>query len=94
MGLFDYTHALVRHVPLSFSNALSMEVPEEPIDVALAKSQKAAYNDALRKVFRENLIEIQADESCPDCCFIEDTCVIINNTVRMRIIETDNHIIK
>ncbi len=69
--------ALVREIPASFSDALCAQAPEHPIDIALARSQHAAYVAALQVagVRVETLI---ADEAHPDCVFVEDTAVIVD----------------
>jgi dimethylargininase len=71
--------ALVRDVPSSFSQALSAAPPDPPIDPALAREQHAAYVAALRACGAEVSV-LAADESCPDCCFIEDTAVVFEKT--------------
>lgn len=40
--------AIVRQVPETFANALSMEKPSAPINVELAKQQHAAYVNVLK----------------------------------------------
>jgi dimethylargininase len=67
--------ALVREVPSSFTRALSMAAPSSPIDVALAREQHLGYQRALRS-FNTEIMVIPADETCPDCVFVEDTAVI------------------
>ncbi len=69
------TLAIVRGVPASFSRALAAAVPPEPIDVDRARRQHADYLAALRTCGAE-VVELPADESLPDCCFIEDTAVV------------------
>jgi len=69
--------ALVREIPESFTRALSAQVPSSPIDVALARSQHAAYVAALG-ASGVAVETIAADEACPDCCFVEDTAVIVD----------------
>lgn len=70
--------ALTRSIPSSFSQALCAVAPEQPIDVARARAQHAAYCAALAAagVAVETLAE---DEACPDCCFVEDTAVIVGD---------------
>jgi len=80
--------ALVRAVPASFVDALCASRPVESgglggrtapqIDVALARSQHAAYTAALRAcgVAVELL---PADDACPDCVFVEDTAVVVGD---------------
>lgn len=68
--------ALVRPLPASFAQALSEKPPITPIDLALAQHQHQAYVSALRSAVGEVVVVDAADE-CPDCCFIEDTVVIV-----------------
>lgn len=67
--------ALVRAVPASYARCLR----ESPvaIDVARAREQHAAYLAALRDAGVE-LLELPADEAHPDCCFVEDTAVLVD----------------
>ncbi len=67
--------ALVRGVPASFPRALSATAPAEPIDVAVARTQHAAYRDALAAM-GARVTFLVPDEACPDCVFIEDTAVV------------------
>lgn len=68
--------ALARSIPSSFSSALCAEVPAHPIDVALARTQHAAYCAALAACGAT--VEVLAgEEACPDSCFIEDTAVVV-----------------
>ena len=67
--------AIVREVPSSFVDAISMSPAK--IDVVLAREQHAAYRDALVACGAEVEV-VAADEACPDCCFVEDTAVIAN----------------
>jgi dimethylargininase len=70
------TTAIVRDLPLSFFRALTMHAPSAPIDVDLARRQHDAYVEALRGLLPQ-VVKLPADESLPDCCFIEDTAVVI-----------------
>jgi dimethylargininase len=67
--------ALVRPVPSSFSAALSALPPDPPISVSGAQSEHAAYASGLAWLGLD-VGTVAADESCPDCCFIEDTAVL------------------
>ncbi len=69
------TVAIVRAVPSSFAAALAAVPPDPPIDVARARAQHADYVAALRGLGVQ-VIELPADEACPDCVFVEDTAVI------------------
>ena len=67
--------AFVRGVPSSFPRALVASAPAQPIDVAIARNQHAAYRDALAAMGARVTFLIP-DENCPDCVFIEDTAVV------------------
>jgi dimethylargininase len=47
------------------------------IDVARAQKQHQTYQQLLRSLGID-VIEIPADHRCPDCCFIEDTSLILD----------------
>lgn len=72
-------YALVRGLSNSFAHALSMEAPEEAIDVERAKAQHAHYTRCLAEHVAE-LLELPAEEQYPDCCFIEDTVIVVGST--------------
>ncbi|KAG0612001.1 hypothetical protein M758_7G182600 [Ceratodon purpureus] len=70
--------AIVRGVPDSFCDALSMTPPPQPVDLERARLQHAVYVDVLKDLVQE-VIELPADNKYPDCPFIEDTAVVIGN---------------
>ena len=67
--------ALVRAVPTAYRDCLR----ERPaaIDVPRAREQHAAYLAALRAAGL-TIDLLPADEAHPDCCFVEDTAVILD----------------
>lgn len=68
---------LLREIPNSFSQALSMRAPSSPIDVWVARQQHVAYRSVFTAAgYQETLVP--ADEDCPDCVFVEDTAVIVD----------------
>jgi dimethylargininase len=68
--------AVVREVPDSFANALTMG--ERPVlDVAQAREQHASYREMLADAGYDVTV-VPADEDCPDCPFIEDTAVVLD----------------
>lgn len=68
--------AMVREVPDSFVQALTMG--DRPVlDVERARSQHAAYRGMLTEAGYD-LTVVAADESCPDCPFIEDAAVVLD----------------
>jgi len=70
--------ALVRGVPESFARALTATVPDPPLDVARARAQHDGYVAALAAV-GVTIVRVPADEACPDCCFIEDTAIVVGD---------------
>jgi len=74
------TYALVRDLADSFEESLKLNPPPIPIDLKLAKQQHETYIDLL-KMLIPNVIRINADENHPDCNFIEDTAIIVGDTV-------------
>ncbi len=72
------SHALVRGVPGTFDRAIQPPGRHEPIDVARARGEHHSYCRALRDLGL-SLIEIDADDRYPDCCFVEDTAVVLSD---------------
>ncbi|MBA2538558.1 MAG: dimethylargininase [Deltaproteobacteria bacterium] len=70
--------AVVRAVPTSFANALCANPPPEPIYLGAARAQHTLYCTALLEC-GVKLIRVPADEDHPDCCFVEDTAVVVGN---------------
>jgi dimethylargininase len=50
-----------------------------PIDVGLAREQHATYCAVLEKLGIE-LVRLDPDDRYPDCCFVEDTAVVVGDT--------------
>src|SRR5258707_6216462 len=69
--------AILRSIPASFANALAAVRPEPPIDAVLARKQHAAYQAAL-EACGVRVEVIAADETCPDCCFVEDAAGVVD----------------
>jgi dimethylargininase len=67
--------ALTRAVSDRFAEAISALAPVEPIDVARARTQHAAYLDALRALGAE-VVVLDGEPAYPDSVFIEDTAVV------------------
>lgn len=67
--------AIVREVSASFADALTMAPLAEPIDLARARAQHAAYVAALR-LAGADVIVLPAEDAMPDACFVEDCAVI------------------
>jgi dimethylargininase len=69
-------------VPTSFARALSIAPPDPPIDVDRARAQHLGYLAAL-EASGLVIIRMADDDSCPDCCFVEDTAVIAGGVALM-----------
>lgn len=70
--------ALVRLLPSSFDSCVRSGDAE--IDVAAAQEQHVAYWKLLEELGID--VEIrEEDESLPDCCFVEDTAVVLDDWV-------------
>ncbi|XP_078615904.1 N(G),N(G)-dimethylarginine dimethylaminohydrolase 1-like [Branchiostoma floridae x Branchiostoma japonicum] len=85
-----FTRALVRQIPDSIRDqSEGVKVYQEdafyqtlqkhePIDVAKARKDHARYTQTLRDLGLDVTV-LPADESTPDCPFVEDTCVVVGN---------------
>lgn len=76
---YYYTHALVRGLPATFEDSLKLEPPPEPIDMAKTHEQHEEYARLLRDLV-PSVINVAADNACPDCVFIEDAVIIVDET--------------
>ncbi|XP_068600033.1 N(G),N(G)-dimethylarginine dimethylaminohydrolase 1 [Brachionichthys hirsutus] len=75
-----YTHAIVRGIPASLAeNALRTHAGEE-VDLAEAQREEEAYVEVLRAKLGLEVVELPADESLPDCVFVEDAAVVCGDT--------------
>ncbi|PNH11774.1 N(G),N(G)-dimethylarginine dimethylaminohydrolase 1 [Tetrabaena socialis] len=77
MPTINVTHALCRGLASTFEEALQLEPPPEPINVVKARAQHDDYTALLRQLGVE-VLELPGDDACPDCVFIEDTALVIN----------------
>jgi dimethylargininase len=68
--------ALLRDVPDSFRDCVTRRLADPPLDPRRARRQHAGYRTALETGgFCTRLLP--ADEAHPDCCFIEDTAILL-----------------
>lgn len=80
MEPFTHEYALVcRRVPASLVDGLSMD-EHEPIDLTKATQSHEAYKTCLRENGLK-LIEVDFDDSYPDCVFVEDLAVAVGNRI-------------
>jgi dimethylargininase len=57
---------------------LKQHPPLVPIDVQLAKKQHQAYLQIINELV-PHVIQVEPDERHPDCCFIEDTAIVLKD---------------
>jgi dimethylargininase len=69
--------ALMRGVPPTLARCELSFREREPIDLERAAAQHAAYATLLRDLGLE-VVELPADLDFPDCCFVEDTAVVLD----------------
>jgi len=75
---FTYGSAIVKRLSPLFAASAVRHDTSVVIDQSIAEAQHAAYVDALRTVIPQ-VIELPADPDSPDCCFIEDTAVVVGD---------------
>lgn len=69
------SRALVREIPDSYAAALGQAPGAPAIDVGRARAQHAAYRAALGRLGLSVTV-LPADETLPDCCFVEDVAIV------------------
>ena len=70
------THAITRAVGTALGDCALTFLDREPIDLARAEAQHAAYNESLRRAGA--IVEVvPADAALPDSVFLEDTAVVL-----------------
>ncbi|MEE3276425.1 MAG: arginine deiminase family protein, partial [Candidatus Thermoplasmatota archaeon] len=72
--------AIVRGVPDSYLQATARYFGSGPTDVSDARRQHSAYIAALRG-FGVDVTELGPDEEHPDCIFVEDLAIVLDNRV-------------
>lgn len=69
--------AVTREIPRSLERCELTHLAREPIDYERAVAQHEAYCAALAGA-GVTVIRLPADEAHPDCCFVEDTAVVVD----------------
>ena len=72
----------MRGVPDSLGDCELTFLEREPIDLDRARAQHAAYATLLRELGLE-VVEIPPDPAFPDCCFVEDVAVVLDELAVM-----------
>jgi len=75
-SVIDTPVAFVRGVAASFASALTAKPADPPLSVELAAAQHAGYVAAL-DAGGYTVVRVEPDDALPDCCFIEDTAVVL-----------------
>ena len=70
--------AITRAVSPAFAECELSFVAREPIDLALAHVQHAAYNQVLRSAGCE-VMQLPAEPAFPDSVFVEDTAIVLDD---------------
>lgn len=71
--------AVVRGVSGNYDQCIKEDGVNSSIDIQLAMEQHQIYCQTLQQLGLE-LIRIDADDRLPDCCFVEDTAIIVGET--------------
>ncbi|XP_053178778.1 N(G),N(G)-dimethylarginine dimethylaminohydrolase 1 [Scomber japonicus] len=79
MAGFHYTHAIVRGVPASLAKG-ALRMSQAEVDLAGARREHEAYVEVLKTKVGLEVVELPADESFPDCVFVEDAAVVCGDT--------------
>ncbi len=74
--------AIVREISPRLSECELTHMDREPIDVDRARAQHAEYVQTLRDLGC-HVIELPASEEHPDCVFVEDTVVVLDDVAIM-----------
>lgn len=74
------THAVVRALPESFTHHALRRAKGDEVDFARAERQHQLYVDVLGSKLGLQVVTLPADESLPDCMFVEDVAVVCEET--------------
>ncbi|XP_012873662.1 PREDICTED: N(G),N(G)-dimethylarginine dimethylaminohydrolase 1 [Dipodomys ordii] len=74
------THAVVRALPESLSQHALRRAKGDEVDFARAERQHQQYVGVLGSKLGLQVVELPADESLPDCVFVEDVAVVCEET--------------
>lgn len=74
------THAVVRALPESLCRQALRRAAGPEVDFARAEREHQLYVGVLRGKLGLRVLELPADESLPDCVFVEDAAVVCEET--------------
>jgi len=70
--------AIVRGLAATYDRCIRPHGGKIPIDVAVARRQHESYCAALMDLGFD-LVRLDADDRYPDCCFVEDTAIVVDS---------------
>jgi dimethylargininase len=68
--------AITRAISDSFPDCQLTHLERQPIDLLIARQQHRHYQETLRSLGCR-VVELPADDSLPDCVFVEDTALVL-----------------
>ncbi|XP_029111015.1 N(G),N(G)-dimethylarginine dimethylaminohydrolase 1-like [Scleropages formosus] len=74
-----FTHSVVRAIPASFGEG-ALRTCSAQVDLAAALREHEHYVAVLKHRLGLQVVELPADESLPDCVFVEDAAVVCGDT--------------
>lgn len=75
----SFTHAVVRAVPRSLATE-ALRTGNLEVDPVKAQQEHEEYVSVLKHRLGLEVIELPADETLPDCVFVEDAAVVCGDT--------------
>jgi dimethylargininase len=76
-GIFQLLLALTRRVSLRIGECELTFINRQAIDYPRAVHQHSQYQQLLRNLGAK-IIELPSNDQCPDCCFLEDTALVLD----------------
>ncbi|XP_028855865.1 N(G),N(G)-dimethylarginine dimethylaminohydrolase 1 isoform X1 [Denticeps clupeoides] len=74
-GFGNFTHAVVRGIPQSFAKE-AQRTNVTDVDLQKARQEHEQYVNVLKHKLGLEVLDLAADESLPDCVFVEDAAVV------------------
>lgn len=78
-GFGSFTHAVVRAVPESLAKE-ALRTGSLEVDLLKAQKEHDEYVSVLKHRLGLEVVELPADETLPDCVFVEDAAVVCGDT--------------
>lgn len=78
-GFGKFTHAVVRGIPTSLAKE-ALRTDQLDVDLEKAQKEHEVYVEVLREKLGLQVVQLPADESLPDCVFVEDAAVVCGDT--------------